>query len=133
MQNVSGSRNFLTFLKIYVIIFIEIKRKEKKMFVIGIFTGINIVGFIFMLLLANCGGNWDVLIYPALYDFLSYRFSIQDKHYTIVKIIFTLLFLPALIVYFTLMTLYAFISLIPALIYIKKKEKEFKYENLNRS
>lgn len=65
--------------------------------------GVNIVGLILLFLLSAHGGRWDALIYPALNDILSYYLRDDAKKIKIITILFTIVFLPAIIVYFSLM------------------------------
>ena len=65
--------------------------------------GINIVGLILLFLLSTRGGYWDALIYPALNDILSYYLRDDAKKIKIITILCTIVFLPAIIVYFSLM------------------------------
>lgn len=94
------------------------------MFILGSIVGINILGLIAIFILSNQGGYWDVLIYPALNRFL-WHFNLSRKMRKIIVIICTIIFLPALVIYFTLLTIWI---LTTALIIItverfKKKEK----------
>ena len=76
---------------------------------LGILVGINIVGFIVLFLLSNRGGYWDTLIYPALFDVL-YDLHLSAKLHRMIAIIFTIVFLPAVIIYFTLLTIWILIA-----------------------
>lgn len=78
------------------------------MFMLGILVGINIVGFIVLFLLSNKGGYWDILIYPALFGVL-HDLHISAKLYRMIAIIFTIVFLPAITIYFTLLTIWTLI------------------------
>lgn len=94
------------------------------MFMLGILVGINIVGFIVLLLLSNKGGYWDTLIYPALWDVL-YDLHLSTKLHRMIAIIFTIVFLPAVIIYFTLLTIWILI-IVAIMILCEWFEKRFK-------
>jgi hypothetical protein len=94
------------------------------MFMLGILVGINIVGFIVLLLLSNKGGYWDTLIYPALWDVL-YDLHLSTKLHRMIAIIFTIVFLPAVIIYFTLLTIWILIT-VAIIILCEWFEKRFK-------
>ena len=86
------------------------------MFILGSIVGINILGLIAIFILSNQGGYWDALIYPALDDILSYHLRDDVKKIKIIKILFTIVFLPAIIVYFSLMLITILLSGIFSLI-----------------
>lgn len=94
------------------------------MFMLGILVGINIVGFIVLFLLSNKGGYWDILIYPALSDVL-YDLHLSTKLHRMIAIIFTIVFLPAITIYFTLLTIWTLIA-VAIMILCEWFEKRFK-------
>lgn len=93
------------------------------MFILGSIVGINILGLIAIFILSNQGGYWDVLIYPALDRFL-WNFNLSKKMRKIIVIICTIIFLPALIIYFTLLTIWILITALIIIIVERFKKKE---------
>ena len=94
------------------------------MFILSIIIGINILGLIALLILSNQGGYWDSLIYPALERFL-WSLNLSRKASKIIIIICTIVFLPALIIYFTLLIVWILLTaLVVAIVERIKKKKE---------
>ena len=78
------------------------------MFILSTIIGINIIGLIVIFILSNQGGYWDTLIYPTLNRFL-WKFNLSRKIHKVIAIIFTIAFLPALTIYFILLTIWILI------------------------
>ena len=53
----------------------------------------------------NSGGNWDVLLYPTLTEFLDLR-EASSWVRTLVYTVFTVMFLPYLVVYYVFLFAY---------------------------
>ena len=93
------------------------------MFILGTVIGINIIGLIAIFILSTQGGYWDTLIYPALDRFL-WNFDLSRKMRKVIVIIFTIVFLPALIIYFTILTIWILIIALIITIIERLKKKE---------
>ena len=73
------------------------------MFILGIITGINLIGLLVFLLLANSNTTWSLLIVPALDEFLNNHYDLKPTEHKIIKTIFIILFIPAFIFYFMIL------------------------------
>ena len=72
-------------------------------FLLGVYVGINIVGVLIVVYLVTRENVWGALLYPALDDALDYNLSRTERK--LIKIGFTVLFLPVVAMYFIVFTM----------------------------
>lgn len=81
-------------------------------FILGLYIGINILGFIAILQLIAKDTPLAGLIYPAIDDLIDETVEWPDWAKVVVKVLFTLLLFPALIAYILLVLILVVIVLI---------------------
>lgn len=74
-------------------------------FLFGILLGISGIGIIIIIFLATRNHMWAYLLYPVIEDILKMEYDLNDKWCGIVKVIFTIIFLPVLLFYFMCLTI----------------------------
>lgn len=75
------------------------------MIILGFWLGLNILGFCLIVAMAMSGSMWAPLIYPVIDDYLTNEWSLSEWGEKLIKVLFTILFAPALIAYFSLLTI----------------------------
>lgn len=70
---------------------------------------INLCGFFLIVGAAHSNGMWSPLIYPVLDDYLDNYCGTSKPWKKALKVMFTIVFAPALFVYFFAMTIYVLI------------------------
>jgi hypothetical protein len=81
---------------------------------------INLCGFFLIVGVAHSDGMWSPLIYPVLDDYLDNYCRMNKPWKKALKVMFTIVFAPALFVYFFAMTMY--VLLLTAIYAITKKK-----------
>ena len=76
------------------------------MLILNIWLGANICGLFALIAIAHAKGMWAPMIYPVLDEYLEVECYLSEGWRRILKTIFTIVFLPALLVYFTAMVTY---------------------------
>lgn len=76
------------------------------MLILEVWLFVNILGLFALIAIAHAKGMWAPMIYPVLDEYLTEQCCLGDRSKGFLKFVFTLIFLPAFIVYFTAMVLY---------------------------
>ena len=90
------------------------------MMLLNIWVVINLVGFFLIIAVAHCEGRWSPLIYPVIDDYFENNFVGFGKWVDIFKILVSVIFAPALIVYFALLSVYV-LTLVAVYAMVEKK------------
>lgn len=98
------------------------------MWLINVVIGINLIGLGCIFTLTNRGGYWDALLYPALEDFLCSACLLNQKKRDIVITLFTIVFFPAIIFYFTLLTIIMTVIVVIVGLYTQYQKYKNKYK-----
>jgi hypothetical protein len=67
--------------------------------IISFVAGINFVGLIFLVALNYIDNPFSAFLFPALEEILINNWDISDIELKIIKILFLIMFLPAIIIY----------------------------------
>ena len=87
---------------------------------LNIWLLLNVCGFFLIIGVAHSDGMWSPLIYPVLDDYLDDYCGANKPWKKALKVMFTIVFAPALFVYFFAMTVY--LLLLTAIYAITKKK-----------
>jgi hypothetical protein len=72
----------------------------------GALLGINGIGIVAIIFLTTRNHMWAHLLYPVIEDILKMECGLNDKWCGVVKVVFTIMFLPVLLFYFICLTAY---------------------------
>ena len=76
------------------------------MLILNIWLCVNFCGLFALIAIAHAKGMWAPMIYPVLDEYLEVECCLSEGWRRFLKTVFTIIFLPALLIYFTAMVLY---------------------------